>query len=130
MSRTGRLRKWGERGCDFPPAISLHYYHHAACQGYPEAEMGVCKWFLCGYEGVFEKDEKIAWEYGRRAAASGLAQGDFAVGYFYEVGIHVLVDLEQAKIWYQKAADKGLEDALTRLRASEPTPYPFSKDEY
>jgi len=50
-------------GCDFNPALSLHYNALAARQGEPEAEMAISKWFLCGHEGVFEKNDELAFTY-------------------------------------------------------------------
>ena len=67
-------------GCDFNPALSLHYNALAARQGEAEAEMAISKWFLCGHEGVFEKNEELAYEYAKRAAASGLGTAEFAIG--------------------------------------------------
>lgn len=102
-------------GCDFNPALSLHYNVLAARQGEPEAEMAISKWFLCGHEGLFEKNDEIAFTYAQRAAQSGLPTAEFALGYFYEVGIHVAVDLKEARNWYAKAAANGNKDAASRI---------------
>ncbi|KAL1958448.1 hypothetical protein VTO42DRAFT_4312 [Malbranchea cinnamomea] len=102
-------------GCDFNPALSLHYNHLAARQGEPDAEMALSKWFLCGHEGVFEKNEELAFIYARRAAQNGLATAEFALGYFYEIGIHVPVDIKEARAWYAKAAANGNKDASGRI---------------
>ena len=102
-------------GCDFEPALSLHYNALAARQGEADAEMAISKWFLCGYEGVFEKNEGLAFTYAQRAAQSGLATAEFAIGYFYEVGIYVRVDHKAARSWYEKAAEHGNKDAAARV---------------
>lgn len=102
-------------GCEFNPALSLHYNALAAKQGEPEAEMAISKWFLCGHEGVFEKNEELAFVYAQRAASSGLATAEFALGYFYEIGMYVPVDIQQAKVWYGKAAAHGNKDASNRI---------------
>ncbi|KAA8909806.1 hypothetical protein FN846DRAFT_941588 [Sphaerosporella brunnea] len=102
-------------GCDFNPALSMHYNALAARQGEGEAEMAISKWFLCGHEGVFEKNEELAYEYARRAAASGLGTAEFAIGYFYEIGMYVKVDLKEAQRWYAKAAEHGNKDATGRI---------------
>ncbi|KAK7569087.1 hypothetical protein IWX50DRAFT_620100 [Phyllosticta citricarpa] len=102
-------------GCDFNPALSLHYNALAARQGEPEADMAISKWFLCGYEGVFQKNEELAYVYAERAAASGLATAEFALGYFYEIGVHVPVNIEKAMEWYDRAAKNGNKDAISRL---------------
>lgn len=102
-------------GCDFNPALSLHYNALAARQNEPDADMAISKWFLCGFEGIFEKNEELAFKYAQRAAQSESATAEFAMGYFYEIGMYVQTDLEQAQTWYQKAADHGNKDAVGRL---------------
>ncbi|RAL08410.1 putative chitin synthase activator (Chs3) [Aspergillus homomorphus CBS 101889] len=102
-------------GCDFNPALSLHYNALAARQGEPEAEMAISKWFLCGHEGVFDKNDELAFTYAQRAAQSGFPTAEFALGYFYEVGIFVPVDIKEARSWYAKAAANGNKDATGRI---------------
>lgn len=102
-------------GCDFNPALSLHYNALAAQQGEPEAEMAISKWFLCGHEGVFEKNDEMAFTYAKRAAQGGLPTAEFAMGYFYEIGICVPVDIKEARVWYAKAAASGNKDATSRI---------------
>ncbi|TAQ83119.1 hypothetical protein B7494_g8558 [Chlorociboria aeruginascens] len=104
-------------GCEFEPALSLHYNALAARQGEPEADMAISKWFLCGYDGVFEKNEELAFTYASRAAETKMATAEFALGYFYEIGIYVTKDLRQATSWYEKAAEHGNKDALGRIES-------------
>ena len=104
-------------GCDFSPALSLHYNALAAHQGEPEAEMSISKWFLCGHEGTFEKNDELAFAYAQRAAQSGLPTAEFALGYFFEVGIFVPVDIKEARAWYSKAAKSGNKDAKGRIES-------------
>ncbi|QQK47800.1 Chitin synthase activator (Chs3), putative [Penicillium digitatum] len=103
--------------CDFNPALSLHYNALAARQGEPDAEMAISKWFLCGHEGIFEKNDELAFKYAQRAAQSGLPTAEFALGYFYEVGIYVSVDIKEARSWYTKAAASGNKDASGRIES-------------
>jgi TPR repeat protein len=102
-------------GCDFTPALSLHYNALAAHQGEADADMSISKWFLCGYEDVFEKNEELALRYARRAAQAGLPTAEFAMGYFYEIGMYVPSDLVLARTWYEQAAEHGNKDAVGRL---------------
>ena len=102
-------------GCEFNPALSLHYNALAARQGENEAELAISKWFLCGYEGVFQKNEELAFTYAQRAAAAGLDTAEFAMGYYNEVGMTVPVNIEKAREWYNKAAKSGNKDAEKRL---------------
>lgn len=104
-------------GCDFAPTLSMHYNALASRQGEPEADMAISKWFLCGYEGEFAKNEELAYEYARRAAQAGLATAEFAMGYFNEIGMHVQVNLEKALEWYDKAAKNGNKDATARIES-------------
>ncbi|KAH2327223.1 hypothetical protein KXW28_002178 [Aspergillus fumigatus] len=113
--KMGAAYELGQLGCDFNPALSLHYNALAARQGEPEAEMAISKWFLCGHEGVFEKNDELAFKFAHRAALSGFPTAEFALGYFYEVGIYVDVDLKEARSWYAKAAANGNKDATSRI---------------
>ena len=115
QSKMGLAYELCQLGCEFDPALSLHYSALAARQNEPEAEMSISKWFLCGFEGIFEKNEELAFTYAQRAAQSGLATAEFAMGYFYEIGLHVPMNLKESRSWYEKAADHGNKDAAGRL---------------
>lgn len=115
--RMGAAYELGELNCPFDPALSLHYNALAARQGEVDAEMAISKWFLCGHEGVFEKNEELAFTFAQRAAIDGMPTAQFAVGYFYEVGIYVKMDLKEAKEWYRKADENGNKDAKKRIDA-------------
>jgi TPR repeat protein len=104
-------------GCDFNPALSLHYNALAAHQGEADADMAISKWFLCGFDGIFDKNEELAFTYAKRAAAADLPTAEFALGYFYEIGMYVPTDLQQAQAWYRKAAGHGNRDAVGRLES-------------
>ena len=115
QTKMGAAYELCQLGCDFDPALSLHYNALAARQGEPEAEMAISKWFLCGYDGIFEKNDELAFTYARRATKSGLATAEFAMGYFFEIGIYVPVDLGAAKMWYNRASEHGNQDASARI---------------
>jgi TPR repeat protein len=103
--------------CPFNPSLSLHYYGLAAKQNQPEAALGVSRWFLFGFDGYFNKNEQLAFKYAQDAASAKLPTGEFAMGYYYEIGIHVEKDLRQAKHWYELAAEHGNKDAVGRLES-------------
>lgn len=113
--KMGQAYELCQLGCDFNPSFSLHYYGLAAKQGLPEAALGVSRWFLFGYEGVFKKNEELAFKYAHEAATAKLPTGEFAMGYYHEIGIHVNKSVAEARRWYQLAADHGNKDALGRL---------------
>ena len=86
----------------YDPLLSVQYYSLASQQGEAEADMALSKWFLCGAEGCFEKDESLAFTFAEKAARKGLPSAEFAMGYYKEVGVGTDVDVEAAKSWYQK----------------------------
>ncbi|KAJ7857321.1 hypothetical protein B0H14DRAFT_2751647, partial [Mycena olivaceomarginata] len=59
--------------------------------------MALSKWFLCGAEGAFDKDESLARTFAAKAAAKGLLSGEFAMEYYNEVGIGGGLDLGEAR---------------------------------
>lgn len=113
--KMGSAYELGSFGCPFDPALSVHYNALASKQGEAEADMALSKWFLVGSEGLFPKNEELAFTYAERAAQSGLPTGEFAMGYFYEIGMFTAVDLNKATEWYQKAAKHGNTDAAGRI---------------
>ncbi|KAI1469413.1 uncharacterized protein F4812DRAFT_422953 [Daldinia caldariorum] len=115
--KMGQAYELCQLGCDFNPALSLHYYGLAARQGQPEACLGVSRWFLFGYEGSFAKNEALAFKYAQLAAKAKLPTGEFALGYYYEIGISVEKDLREARRWYELAAEHGNKDAVERLES-------------
>jgi TPR repeat protein len=115
--KMGSAYELGSLGCDFDPALSVHYNALASKQGEAEADMALSKWFLVGSEGVLPKNEELSYTYAQRAAHSGLATAEFALGYFHEIGMYVPVDLDQSREWYEKAAKHGNSDAKGRIEA-------------
>ncbi|KAF4980383.1 hypothetical protein FZEAL_3613 [Fusarium zealandicum] len=113
--KMGQAHELCQFSCEFNPSYSIHYYGLAAKQGLPEAALGVSRWFLFGYEGVFKKNEALAYKYAQDAAAAKLPTGEFALGYYNEIGIHVEKSLAEARKWYQIAAEHGNQDAIGRL---------------
>ncbi|KAI1332207.1 hypothetical protein F5Y16DRAFT_357136 [Xylariaceae sp. FL0255] len=113
--KMGQAYELCQLGCEFEPSKSLHYYGLAARQGQPEACLGVSRWFLFGYEGQFAKNEQLAFKYAQLAARTKLPTGEFAMGYYYEIGISVEKDLREARRWYELAAEHGNKDAVGRL---------------
>ncbi|WFD42485.1 hypothetical protein MPSI1_001130 [Malassezia psittaci] len=101
----------------FDPLMSVQYYSAASQGGEPDADMALSKWFLCGADGCFDKNEALAYTFAERAAKHRLSTAEFALGYYSEVGIGTSVDLTVARQWYEKAAVQGNTDAADRLAA-------------
>ncbi|GJJ14818.1 hypothetical protein Clacol_009086 [Clathrus columnatus] len=113
------------------PLLSVQWYSLASQQGEAEADMALSKWFLCGAEGAFEKDENLAFVFAEKAASKALPSAEFALGYYAEVGIGMHKDVEVAKAWYEKAIAHGNPDAPDRLAAlSQPSPHALSRTEH
>ncbi|KAK6443553.1 hypothetical protein LTR95_000380 [Oleoguttula sp. CCFEE 5521] len=117
QTKMGSAYELGSLGCPFDPALSMHYNALASRQGEAEADMALSKWFLVGHEGLFAKNEELSYIYAQRAAHLGLSTGEFALGYFNEIGMYVPVDLNKSLEWYTKASNNGNEDAKGRIEA-------------
>ncbi|KAL5121032.1 hypothetical protein ACEQ8H_000881 [Pleosporales sp. CAS-2024a] len=117
-------------GCDFNPTLSLHYNALASRQGEPEADMAISKWFLCGHEGEFAKNEELAYQYAQRAAFAGLPTAEFAMGYFNEIGMHIPVNIDKAIEWYEKAEKNGNKDAAARIESISKTHRTLSRKDH
>ncbi|CAE7153142.1 unnamed protein product [Rhizoctonia solani] len=126
---------WGHEhakmGCTYDPLLSVQYYSAASQRGESEADMSLSKWFLCGSEGFFDKDENLAVVFAEKAANRKLGTGMFAMGYYYEVGVGVKADRNEAIKWYQKAQAAGNTEAAGRLTAlAVPDAAPLSRAEH
>lgn len=84
----------------FDALLSVQYYSLASQQGEVEADMALSKWFLCGAEGAFDKDEGLAFTFAEKAARRGLPSAEFAMGYYKEVGVGGEKDIQDAMRWY------------------------------
>jgi hypothetical protein len=92
--------------------------------------MAISKWFLCGHEGEFAKNEELAYQYAQRAAAAGLATAEFAMGYFHEIGMNTSVSLDKALEWYEKAESNGNKDASARIESISKLSRTLSKKDH
>ncbi|KAM0787782.1 hypothetical protein ACM66B_003837 [Microbotryomycetes sp. NB124-2] len=115
--KMGFAYEYATLGCPFDPLLSVQYYALASQNGEVEADMALAKWYLCGSEGNFDKNEALAYTFAEKAASRQLPSAEFALGYFKEVGVNSAIDLDQARRWYQRAAAHGNEDAKQRLEA-------------
>ncbi|GAA5989578.1 hypothetical protein JCM10908_000538 [Rhodotorula pacifica] len=115
--KMGYAYEYATMGCLFDPLLSVQYYALASQNSEVEADMALSKWYLCGSEGNFDKNEGLAVTFAEKAAARQLPAAEFALGYFHEVGIGGGIDLEKAKRWYERAASHGNTDAKGRLDA-------------
>lgn len=128
LLRMGLAWQGGEKGYD--SCIALRYFHIASRQQQylrfkgdlsaglgGSAEVEISKWMLCGSVDKFPPNEEQAFYFAKLASEQENGLAEFAVGYFYEVGIHVKQDIQSALIWYGLAASHDNKDAADRLKA-------------
>lgn len=100
--KLGHAYEFAEPPFPFDALLSVQYYSLASQQGEIEADMALSKWFLCGAEGAFDKDESLAYTFAEKAARKGLPSAEFALGYYAEVGVGGPKDVDAARRWYQR----------------------------
>lgn len=115
--KLGWAYEYAQLDAAFDPLLSVQYYSLASKGGEVEADMAVSKWFLCGAEGCFDKNEDLAYTFAEKAARKGLPTAEFALAYYNEVGVGCAKNLAVAKKWYKKASAHGNDDAKERLEA-------------
>jgi TPR repeat protein len=129
--KLGHAYEFAQAPFPFDALLSVQYYSLASQQGEIEADMALSKWFLCGSEGAFDKDESLAFTFAEKAARKGLPSAEFAMGYYVEVGVGGPKDIEGARKWYERASQHGNADATERLAAlSQPAPVALSRQEH
>ncbi|KAI0314559.1 hypothetical protein OF83DRAFT_1267391 [Amylostereum chailletii] len=129
--KLGHAYEFAQPPFEFDPLLSVQYYSLASQQGEVEADMALSKWFLCGAEGAFDKDESLAFVFAEKAARRGLPSAEFAMGYYLEVGVGGEKNVDVAKKWYTRAAEHGNVDAKERLAAlQQPAPHSLSRQEH
>lgn len=106
--KLGHAYEFAQPPFPFDALLSVQYYSLASQQGETEADMALSKWFLCGAEGSFEKDEGLAYTFAEKAARRGLPSAEFAMGYYMEVGVGGTKDVEAAIKWYQRVRSFSL----------------------
>jgi len=103
--KLGHAYEFAQPPFPFDALLSVQYYSLASQQGEIEADMALSKWFLCGAEGSFEKDEILASTFAEKAARKGLPNAEFAMGYYMEVGVGGPKDIQAAMKWYTRVSD-------------------------
>lgn len=104
-----------------------YLYHHG--RGVPKDEEQSSYWYnqsalygdvfainKLGHEAFAEDDGESALAWYQKAADLQDPYGEYNVGFCHESGIGTPIDLKKAKIWYQKAALHGDDEAKKRLK--------------
>jgi len=113
--RLGSAFEYGALGCPIDQRQSIAWYSKAAGQGEHQSELALSGWYLTGAGDLVKQNDQEAFLWARKAASSGLAKAEFAMGYYCEMGIGTRADLEEAKRWYYRAAAQGFPKARERL---------------
>jgi len=87
---------------------------NAAKLGYPKAQSRVSYFYFNGMHGL-EKDYDKAMKWAMKAAGAGEKLGQSILGYIYELGFGVEINLKEAKYWYKLAAKQGDITAMYNL---------------
>lgn len=95
--------------------LAFKWFKTSAEQGFDEAQfyIGNCYWFGRGTK----KDVFSSIEWWEKAADQGNSQAQYNLGVCYEKGYGgMFADKEEARKWYQKAANGGFEPAMNAIR--------------
>lgn len=105
LSALAALYRIGE-GVNKDPATAVLYYSYAARAGYVPAEMALANMYETGEAGKDKGPPDAAILYAR-AAKAGNVEAEERLGYYEENGIGLPLDINDAIVWYTKAADEG-----------------------
>ena len=124
-----RCYELGLLGCKIDPKLSVIWNRRAAELGDAEAALALSSWCAKGAPGIFNKDERAAFEWCKRAVDKGNPLAEYVFGYYHENAIGVKLDKNVAILWYKKAAKDGNEMAKKRLEVLEKNkpPAPVSR---
>lgn len=69
-----------------------------------------------GHQAFARDEDKEAFDWYMMAAEKNDIQGEYNVGFCYESGIGVEVNIKKARYWYKRAALQGDEQSINRLK--------------
>ncbi|KAK3808605.1 MAG: hypothetical protein J3Q66DRAFT_289055 [Benniella sp.] len=115
--KLGYCYEYGSLGCPIDPFLSIQHYERAvrADNSNGEAEMALSGWYLSGADNFLPANDQLAFKYASMAAEKKLSKAQYAMGYYYEVGISVPADMDKAMEYYKLAASNGNKEAAKRL---------------
>ncbi len=87
-------------------------------QGNPLAQAKLGAMYLLGKEGK-EQDDKKAAEWMLKAANQGFLEAQVIVAAMYDRGLGLVMDVNKATAWYEKAAAQGHKPSLAILGRNE-----------
>jgi len=114
--KLGLCYEHGKLGVEVDAKTSMRYFGMAAAKGHGESMFELAGWYLTGSEVTYSGEDKseveyiiepsneIAFQWTRKAAERNLPKAEFAIGYFYDNGIGIEKDPEEAMKWYYVAS--------------------------
>ncbi|KAJ1509012.1 hypothetical protein HMI54_011032 [Coelomomyces lativittatus] len=97
------------------PTQSLFWFTQAAEVSYTESELALSGWYFEGALGVLPQNDQQAYAWAKKAALKGFQKAEFVMGYYHEIGVGVVPNIHEARVWYQRAAAQGYRPAMQRL---------------
>ncbi|KAI8339713.1 hypothetical protein BC941DRAFT_421238 [Chlamydoabsidia padenii] len=106
--------------CPIDARRSIAWYTKAAEQGHMESALALSGWYLTGALGsdgveLLAQNDMQAYLWARKVADVGYAKGQYACGYYAEMGIGVGQNMAEALHWYELAAQQKYAKAINRL---------------
>jgi len=128
--RLGLCYEHGKLGVEVDAKISMKYFGMAAAKGHGESMFELAGWYLTGsevykeggndnddeIEYIIEPSNEIAFQWTRKAAERNLPKAEFALGYFYDNGIGINKDTEEAMRWYYVASTHKDPKAIEKMK--------------
>lgn len=114
--KLGWCYEYGKLGCPIDAKKSIGWYSRAARQGHAAAEMALSGWYLTGAKGILAPNDREAFLWATKSAQTGFVKAEYALGYYYEVGLGCDKDLAMAKKYYLRAATQGHDKSIQRLK--------------
>ena len=105
--KMGYIYEHAALACAYDPLMSVQWYSLASQGREVEADMALSKWFLCGAEGHFAKNEELARTFAEKAARKAHPNGCFAMGYYYEYVFRSLGGGADGQTWNWRTQGHG-----------------------
>jgi TPR repeat protein len=113
ISHLGELYEHGGPSMAPIPTESIRFYSIGSSRGDAACTVGLASWYITGLGEsgnafLHPKDERKAFDLVQSVSGKDYPRADYMLGYFFEHGIGVLSNIENAKVCYHNAARKGI----------------------
>jgi len=130
--KLGLCYEHGKLGVEVDAKTSIRYFGMAAAKGHGESMFELAGIYLTGsevthttqgdggetkdeVEYIIEPSNETAFQWTRKAAERNLPKAEFAIGYFYDNGIGIEKDAEEAMKWYYVASTHNDPKAVKKM---------------